>query len=148
MSVEFLNVHVVDNRGQTGPETNVKITLNSLAISPEFRERYRSPDQLQADYEAGEVEDRSEILAKILKLPTPERLTTPLQMLSLKVRTVNGLEESGILTVGDLLRQEPESLLEIRNFGVKTYLEIEAALAEIGFTIKSLKVGLPRALSA
>ena len=62
-----------------------------------------------------------------------ERLELSLAELDLAVRTVNGLEEEGIFTVGDLLNCTPERLLEIPNLGEKTLTTIYTALKENDF---------------
>ena len=62
-----------------------------------------------------------------------ERLELSLAELDLTVRTVNGLEEAGIFTVGDVLKCTSERLLEIPNLGEKTLTTIYTALKEINF---------------
>ena len=49
-----------------------------------------------------------------------DRLDMSTAEIGLSVRTTNCLEEHGILTVRDLLRQTPADLLSIQNFGEKT----------------------------
>ncbi len=53
--------------------------------------------------------------------------------MGLSVRTTNCLEETGILTVSDLLNATPKRLLAISNFGEKTLEEVYAALEKLGF---------------
>lgn len=53
--------------------------------------------------------------------------------LGLNVRTINSLEQRGILTVRDLLRSTRQDLLSISNFGEKTLEEVYLALEQIGF---------------
>jgi DNA-directed RNA polymerase subunit alpha len=53
--------------------------------------------------------------------------------LGLNVRTINCLEERGILTVRDLLRSTRQDLLSISNFGEKTLEEVYKALEGVGF---------------
>jgi len=61
------------------------------------------------------------------------RLELPLAEIGLCNRTVNCLEEKGVLTVNDLLHCTCEDLLSISNFGTKTLAEVFERLAEIGF---------------
>jgi DNA-directed RNA polymerase subunit alpha len=62
-----------------------------------------------------------------------ERLDLSIAEMGLSVRTTNCLEETGILTVRDLLNATPKRLLSISNFGEKTLEEVYAALEELGF---------------
>ncbi|GAA5509905.1 MULTISPECIES: DNA-directed RNA polymerase subunit alpha C-terminal domain-containing protein [Novipirellula] len=62
-----------------------------------------------------------------------ERLDLSIAEMGLSVRTTNCLEETGILTVRDLLNATPRRLLGISNFGEKTLEEVYAALEELGF---------------
>ena len=62
-----------------------------------------------------------------------ERLELSIAEMELTVRTTNCLEESGILTVRDLLNATPKRLLSISNFGEKTLDEVYAALEKLGF---------------
>jgi DNA-directed RNA polymerase subunit alpha len=62
-----------------------------------------------------------------------ERLDLSIAEMGLSVRTTNCLEETGILTVRDLLNATPRRLLGISNFGEKTLEEVYAALADLGF---------------
>lgn len=62
-----------------------------------------------------------------------ERLDLSIAEMGLSVRTTNCLEETGILTVRDLLNATPRRLLSISNFGEKTLDEVYDALAELGF---------------
>ncbi|MEM9825443.1 MAG: DNA-directed RNA polymerase subunit alpha C-terminal domain-containing protein [Planctomycetota bacterium] len=62
-----------------------------------------------------------------------ERLDLSIAEMELTVRTTNCLEETGILTVRDLLNATPKRLLNISNFGEKTLDEVYDALAKMGF---------------
>ena len=62
-----------------------------------------------------------------------ERLEMSIAEMGLSVRTTNCLEETGILTVRDLLQATPKRLLSISNFGEKTLGEVYAALERLGF---------------
>ncbi len=62
-----------------------------------------------------------------------ERLELSIAEMGLSVRTTNCLEETGILTVRDLLNATPRRLLSISNFGEKTLDEVYAALEKLGF---------------
>ncbi len=62
-----------------------------------------------------------------------ERLDLSIAEMGLSVRTTNCLEETGILTVRDLLNSTPKRLLAISNFGEKTLDEVYASLDKLGF---------------
>ncbi|CAD75158.1 MULTISPECIES: DNA-directed RNA polymerase subunit alpha C-terminal domain-containing protein [Rhodopirellula] len=62
-----------------------------------------------------------------------ERLDLSIAEMGLTVRTTNCLEETGILTVRDLLNATPRRLLKISNFGEKTLEEVYDALEQLGF---------------
>ncbi len=65
---------------------------------------------------------------------TDDRLEMPLAETELSVRTMNCLEEQGILIVQQLLNCTPERLLEIPNFGPKTLETVFGALEKLGFS--------------
>ncbi|MEO1615125.1 MAG: DNA-directed RNA polymerase subunit alpha C-terminal domain-containing protein [Planctomycetota bacterium] len=73
-----------------------------------------------------------------------ERLELSIAEMGLSVRTTNCLEETGILTVRDLLKATPDRLLAINNFGEKTLGEVYAALEALGFYRPSRQPKLPR----
>lgn len=62
-----------------------------------------------------------------------QRLNLSIAEMGLSVRTTNCLEETGILTVRDLLNSTPKKLLAISNFGEKTLDEVYASLEKLGF---------------
>lgn len=62
-----------------------------------------------------------------------ERLDLSIAEMGLTVRTTNCLEETGILTVRDLLNATPRRLLKISNFGEKTLEEVYDSLERLGF---------------
>jgi len=62
-----------------------------------------------------------------------DRLELSLAEIELPVRTVNCLEDEGILTVKQLLNCQPRRLLTITNFGEKTLEQVYDALEKVGF---------------
>ena len=80
-----------------------------------------------------------------IPLPAWERETTSVEdqlimstaEIGLAVRTVNCLEDHGVLTVEDLLNCTPERLLSFPNFGEKTLEEVYRALEDFGFPRQS-----------
>lgn len=73
-----------------------------------------------------------------------ERLDLSIAEMGLSVRTTNCLEETGILTVRDLLNASPKRLLSISNFGEKTLGEVYQALEDLGFYRPSRRPQQPR----
>jgi DNA-directed RNA polymerase subunit alpha len=59
-------------------------------------------------------------------------LKTPIDDLELSVRSVNSLKNSNIRSLGDLVRQTEEQILEVKNFGKKSLQEIADLLEREG----------------
>jgi len=51
------------------------------------------------------------------------------------VRTMNCLRRSGITTVGELISKKPGELLKLRNFGQKSFQEIEERLKNMELSL-------------
>ena len=75
-------------------------------------------------------------------LELEEKLNKSLAELNLSVRATNCLESEGINTVRDLVTRNPDQLLQVRNFGETTLIEVQEALDTI-----SLKLGMKVASS-
>lgn len=65
-------------------------------------------------------------------LELEEKLNQSLAELNLSVRATNCLESEGINTVRDLVTKSEEQLLQVRNFGETTLVEVRERLASIG----------------
>ena len=63
----------------------------------------------------------------------PEHYNTPIEELSLSVRTFNCLKRAGISKVGELLERSDDDLLKIKNLGEKALEEVRRQLKEHGF---------------
>lgn len=61
-----------------------------------------------------------------------ELLRTPIDDLSLSVRSVNSLKNSSIRSLGDLVRQTEAQILQVKNFGKKSLQEIADLLEKEG----------------
>jgi DNA-directed RNA polymerase subunit alpha len=73
---------------------------------------------------------------RAIRLSIPdEKYNMPVEQLDLSVRTMNCLRRSNITTVGELIAKGPKELLKLRNFGQKSYQEIEDRLAAIGLSL-------------
>ena len=60
------------------------------------------------------------------------KLNLAIRDLRLSVRANNCLEHSGLVTVRDLVQQSEDQLMEIRNFGETTLVEVREKLQELG----------------
>jgi len=73
---------------------------------------------------------------RAIRLAIPdEKYNMPVEQLDLSVRTMNCLRRSNITTVGELIGKGPKELLKLRNFGQKSYQEIEDRLSKIGLSL-------------
>jgi len=73
---------------------------------------------------------------RLIRLSIPdEKYNMPVEQLDLSVRTMNCLRRSNITTVGELIAKGPKELMKLRNFGQKSYLEIEDRLKTIGLSL-------------
>jgi DNA-directed RNA polymerase subunit alpha len=73
---------------------------------------------------------------RAIRLAIPdEKYNMPVEQLDLSVRTMNCLRRSNIATVGELVAKGTKELLKLRNFGQKSYQEIEDRLTAIGLSL-------------
>jgi DNA-directed RNA polymerase subunit alpha len=73
---------------------------------------------------------------RAIRLSIPdEKYNMPVEQLDLSVRTMNCLRRSNIATVGELVAKGTKELLKLRNFGQKSYQEIEDRLSAIGLSL-------------
>ena len=72
-----------------------------------------------------------------LNIP-PEHFNVPVEKLHLSSRTLNCLKRAGIDRVGEVLQSSREDLLNIRNFGEKSYIELYDKLRENDLLPESL----------
>ncbi len=63
----------------------------------------------------------------------------PIEFLQLSVRALRCLHDTEIKTVGELIRRNPERLLEVRNFSETILNEVRNALSEKGIDFISAK---------
>ena len=68
-------------------------------------------------------------------LELEEKLNKSLAELNLSVRATNCLESEGINTVRDLVMRGEDHLLQVRNFGETTLLEVREALSALGLRL-------------
>ncbi len=80
-----------------------------------------------------------------IDLELEEKLNQSLAELNLSVRATNCLESEGINTVRDLVTRTDDQLLQVRNFGETTLVEVRERLGTIGLR---LGMKLPKSASA
>ncbi len=66
-----------------------------------------------------------------------KKLAIPVSELDLSVRASNCLEYANIKTLGELVIREEEELLELKNFGKTTLVEIKKKLNQLGLSFKA-----------
>ncbi|MBU2535692.1 MAG: DNA-directed RNA polymerase subunit alpha [Chloroflexi bacterium] len=75
---------------------------------------------------------------QLIRLSIPdEKYNMPVEQLDLSVRTMNCLRRGGIATVGELISKKAKDLLQLRNFGQKSFNEIGDKLKELGLSLSS-----------
>jgi len=73
---------------------------------------------------------------QLIRLSIPdEKYNMSVEQLDLSVRTMNCLRRSSIATLGELVSKRPRELLKLRNFGQKSYQEIEERLKAMGLSL-------------
>ena len=85
---------------------------------------------------------------RAIRLSIPdEKFNMPVEQLDLSVRTMNCLRRSNIATVGELIGKGTKELLKLRNFGQKSFQEIEDRLANIGLSLNPKAEDMAEAMS-
>lgn len=77
-----------------------------------------------------EEEPEQEIDEEILRVR--KLLKQPVKALDLSVRSANCLKEAGIKSVADLVRHSEEDMMKFKNFGRKSYIELQQVLQRLG----------------
>lgn len=113
---------------QEALEKSIEIMINHLRAITGFKEILapEETEQLAAVLtEADKSKDKEE-----------EILKTKIDDLNFSSRTLNALSETGIRTVGGLVKKKEEDLLEIEGIGKRAVQEIKRALGNFGLTLK------------
>lgn len=66
----------------------------------------------------------------------PAYADEPIEKLDLTVRSLNCLKREGVHTIGDLLNYSLEDLMDIRNFGEKSVIEVKEKIEAMGLGLK------------
>lgn len=85
-----------------------------------------------------ELNRLSEIVnsTEVLRSNDPEVLDIPLEELNLSVRSFNALRRRGVKTVRDLVSMTEEDIMNVRNFGKRSYDEIIGILEKMGLKLR------------
>ena len=77
-----------------------------------------------------------EMEKKAFRLSIPdEKYNMTVEQLDLSVRTINCLRRADISTVGELVSMDEDSLVRLRNFGLKSLNEIKDRLSGLGLSL-------------
>ncbi|MCB1213205.1 MAG: hypothetical protein KDK40_02800, partial [Chlamydiia bacterium] len=71
-----------------------------------------------------------------------DKLCLRIDEIELSVRSTNCLASAHIVTIGDLVTIPEKKMMDYRNFGKKSLLEIKAKLKELGEEIGGLHLGM------
>jgi len=93
-----------------------------------FVQYYELGDELAA---AGSFVEASAAVDEDLR----RKLEKPITDLDLSVRASNCLEAAKIVTVGDLIKHDEASLLQLRSFGKTSLMEVKRKLTDLGLTL-------------
>jgi DNA-directed RNA polymerase subunit alpha len=66
----------------------------------------------------------------------PAYADEPIEKLDLTVRSLNCLKREGVHTIADLLNLSLEDLMDIRNFGEKSVIEVKDKIESMGLSLK------------
>lgn len=76
-----------------------------------------------------------ELTAQVARPAGPGAPDVRIEELDFSVRTYNCLKKANIQTVADLVKASEEELMNIRNFGRKSLVEVQDKLAQFGYTL-------------
>ena len=80
-----------------------------------------------------ENQDDDDIESEIWRQLSPEQYNTTIEQLDLSSRTLNCLKRASLDTVGQIIETKRSELLKIRNFGVKSFNELNEKFSTMGF---------------
>ena len=80
-----------------------------------------------------ENQDDNDTNSELWRQLSPEQYNTTIEQLDLSSRTLNCLKRASLDTVGQIVETKRSELLKIRNFGVKSFNELNEKFREMGF---------------
>ncbi len=102
------------------------ILQQHLKIFSSIQEREVKEEVVAAEEEEEGLEEEKE---------RQQLLATTIEELDLSIRSYRCLKKNKIGTVGGLIKQTPEDLLKIKNFGKKSLAEVEAKVKELELSL-------------
>ena len=78
-------------------------------------------------------QDDNNMESEIWRQLSPEQYNTTIELLDLSSRTLNCLKRASLDTVGQIIETKRSELLKIRNFGVKSFNELNEKFNTMGF---------------
>jgi DNA-directed RNA polymerase alpha subunit len=78
-------------------------------------------------------QDDDNMESEIWRQLSPEQYNTTIEVLDLSSRTLNCLKRASLDTVGQIIETKRSELLKIRNFGVKSFNELNEKFSTMGF---------------
>jgi DNA-directed RNA polymerase subunit alpha len=111
-------------------EQSIELMIHQLKAIIGFKEEVEMPD-IEAEVEALARE------AAQTEKPDAEVLKTRVSELALSPRVESSLDNSGIRTVGGLVRKREEDLLSLEGLGQKGMQEIKRALSKMGLSLRT-----------
>lgn len=106
---------------QEAVSEGAQILINYLDF---FTELPDLDEEIQVEVEEDDSEDN-----QVLSITVEE--------LDLTLRSFNCLKRAGLNTVGDIIEKDSDFLSKIKNFGKKSFDEVEAKIQELGLELKS-----------
>ncbi|MAZ40923.1 DNA-directed RNA polymerase subunit alpha [bacterium] len=113
-------------------EKAIEIMIKQLKAIVGFKEEEPEPAELAEEIKE-ELKGEAEAM---VEQPDDDVLKTRIEDLSLSVRTMKALGNSGIRTIGGLVRKGEEDLLDVDGLGAKGITEIKRVLSNFGLTLK------------
>lgn len=118
-----------------------KKALDKIAAAPnEIQAKNKLIDELRAVIDEKQVkkaQDQAEKEAEAKLTPEQRKLLhTPVSECGFSVRVENGLKAADVTTVRQLLKKKRSELLKFRNFGKKSFAEVEAWLIANNLTLQ------------
>ena len=106
--------------------------VSTVKGNPVYMKCFRTGNFLDELNRLSEIVNSTEVL----RSNDPEVLDIPLEELNLSARSFNALRRRGVKTVRDLVSMTEEDIMNVRNFGKRSYDEIIGILEKMGLKLK------------
>ena len=106
--------------------------ISTVKGNPVYMRCFRTGNFLDELNRLSEIVNSTEVL----RPNDPEVLDIPLEELNLSARSFNALRRRGVKTVRDLVSMTEEDIMNVRNFGKRSYDEIIGILEKMGLKLK------------